>query len=171
MAVTVTPVTGKRDLDAFLHLPVHLYRDDPNAVLPLESEMRGLLDKEKNPFYRHAETELWLARRDGRVTGRVSACIDRYNNEPMASNMLAAIVFEELSQATGNKLWSGKAEALAVAVLQAQHPELGHSNTGLEPNVAEHDSHQFNDAKFRHWDFSRGWSAQLLREFAALKSK
>ncbi len=61
-------------------------------------------------------------------------------------------------------------EALATAVLQAQHPQTGHSNTGLEPKVAEHDSRQFNDAKFRHWDFSRGWTAQMLREYAALKS-
>ena len=81
MSVTVTPVAGKQDLDAFLHLPARLYRDDPNVVLPLEGEMRGLLDKQKNPFYRHARTELWLARRDGRVIGRVAACIDSYSND------------------------------------------------------------------------------------------
>ena len=83
----------------------------------------------------------------------------------------AAIVFEELGQATKNRLWSAKAEALATAALQGQHPNTGQSNTGLEPKVAEHDSRQFNDAKFRHWDFSRGWTAQMLREFAALKSE
>ncbi len=35
MSVTVTPVSGRRDLDAFIKLPFHLYRDDPNWVPPL----------------------------------------------------------------------------------------------------------------------------------------
>lgn len=116
----------------------------------------------------------WQRAADGPQAGQITPHVnrlDRYNNEPMASNMLAAIVFEELGQATKNPSWSAKAEALATAVLQAQNPKTGYSNTGLEPKVAEHDSHQFNDAKFRHWDFSRGWTAQLLREFAALKSE
>ena len=30
MAVTVTPVSGRRDLDAFIKLPFRLYRDDPS---------------------------------------------------------------------------------------------------------------------------------------------
>jgi GNAT superfamily N-acetyltransferase len=81
MPVTVTPVAGKQDRDAFLRLPARLYADDPHAVLPLYSELRGILDKDRNPFYSHAETELWLARRDGRVVGRIAACVDRYNNE------------------------------------------------------------------------------------------
>jgi hypothetical protein len=106
----------------------------------------------------------------GQITPHVNR-IERYNNEPMASNMLAAIIFKELGQATKNRLWSAKAEALATAVLQGQHPKTGHSNTGLEPKVAEHDSRQFNDASFRHWDFSRGWTAQMLREYAALRSE
>jgi len=95
--------------------------------------------------------------------------IDCYDNESIASNMLAAIAFEDLAQATKNPLWSAKARALATAVLQAQHPRTGHSNSGLEPKVAGHDSRQFNDAKFRHWDFSRGWTAQMLREYATLR--
>ena len=87
MSVIVTPVAGKQDLGAFLKLPARLYADDPNAVLPLYSEMKGFFDKDKNPFYSHAKTELWLARREGRITGRVAACIDRYNNEHHAEQV------------------------------------------------------------------------------------
>jgi hypothetical protein len=36
---------------------------------------------------------------------------------PVANNLLAAIVFEELARASSNKLWSAKGEALATAVL------------------------------------------------------
>ena len=87
MSVIVTPVDGKQDLDAFLKLPARLYAHDPNVVLPLYSEMRAFFDKEKNPFHNHAETELWLARRDGRITGRIAACIDSYSNEHHAEQV------------------------------------------------------------------------------------
>ncbi len=68
-------------LKAFLQVPYRIYADDPNYVFPLLDEMKHFHDKQKNPFYRHAESELWLARRDGEVVGRIAACIDRYNNE------------------------------------------------------------------------------------------
>ncbi|MFT5316469.1 MAG: GNAT superfamily N-acetyltransferase [Candidatus Krumholzibacteriia bacterium] len=42
--------------------------------------MQHFHDKLKNPFYSHAEAELWLAKRDGIVIGRIGACVDQYNN-------------------------------------------------------------------------------------------
>jgi len=81
MPVTVTPVAGKADLDAFLKVPYRIYRDDPNQVFPLLDELKKFFDPGHNPFWNHAERELWLARRDGQVVGRVGACVDRYNNE------------------------------------------------------------------------------------------
>ena len=35
MSVTVTPVSGRRELDAFIKMPFNLYRNDPNWVRPL----------------------------------------------------------------------------------------------------------------------------------------
>jgi GNAT superfamily N-acetyltransferase len=68
-------------LEAFLQVPYRIYRDDENCVFPLLGEMRHFHDRTKNPFYRHAEAELWLARRGDTVVGRIGACVDRYNNE------------------------------------------------------------------------------------------
>ncbi len=81
MSLTIHPVNTKADLEAFIKVPYRVYRDDPNYVFPLLSEMRNFLDKEKNPFYKHAESALWLARRDGDVVGRIGACVDQYNNK------------------------------------------------------------------------------------------
>lgn len=81
MGVAITPVAGKRDLADFLQLPYDVYADDPHYVFPLLKQLREFLDPAHNPFFRHAETRLWLARRDGRVVGRVGACVDRYHNE------------------------------------------------------------------------------------------
>ncbi len=81
MSLTIHPVNTKADLEAFLKVPYRIYRDDPHYVFPLLSEMRHFLDKDINPFYAHAESALWLARREGEVIGRIGACVDEYNNK------------------------------------------------------------------------------------------
>ena len=77
MSVTVTPVSGKADLKAFVDLPWTIYANDPSWVAPLKSEVYGLITPGKNPFFEHAEAQYFLARRGTEVTGRVSAHIDR----------------------------------------------------------------------------------------------
>ena len=71
----------KSALEAFLQVPYRIYRNDPHYVFPLLTEMRHFHDRGRNPFYRHAEAELWLVRRGDEVVGRIGACVDRYNNE------------------------------------------------------------------------------------------
>ena len=74
--INVAPVTGKTDLNAFIDLAYRLNRSDPNWVPPLRNEVVELLTKGKNPFFDHADVQLFLARRNGHVTGRISAHID-----------------------------------------------------------------------------------------------
>ncbi len=80
-AVTVRPVAGRRDLDRFIKLPFRLRRDDPQWVPPLIHERRRFLDRRRNPYFEHADAEYFLARRGGRVVGRVSAQVDHLYNE------------------------------------------------------------------------------------------
>jgi len=74
--VSVAPVSGKRDFDAFVDLAYRLNKDDPNWVPPLRAEVVELLTPGKNPFHEHAKVQLFLARREGRVVGRISAHFD-----------------------------------------------------------------------------------------------
>jgi hypothetical protein len=75
--VTVRPVATRRDRRTFLDVPFAIYRGDPHWVAPLYIERQEHLDPRKNPYFRHAEAELFLAERDGRAVGRISAQIDR----------------------------------------------------------------------------------------------
>ena len=74
--ITIRPVTTKADRKAFVDLPFRLYKDNPNWVPPLKDEAMGLITPGKNPFFEHAVAQLFLAERDGRVVGRISASID-----------------------------------------------------------------------------------------------
>jgi GNAT superfamily N-acetyltransferase len=77
VAVTVRPVSGRRDLKRFIDLPYRLRRDDPQWVPPLKFERRQFLDRSKNPYFEHAEAEYFLAERDGDIVGRITAQVDR----------------------------------------------------------------------------------------------
>jgi GNAT superfamily N-acetyltransferase len=73
--VTVRPVSGKRDLREFIRVPFRLHQGTP-WVPPLIMERKEFLDRDKNPFFDHAEAEYFLAERDGRAVGRITAHVD-----------------------------------------------------------------------------------------------
>ncbi|MFQ5795231.1 MAG: N-acetyltransferase [Candidatus Bipolaricaulia bacterium] len=81
MAIEVVPVRSKRDLRRFIKFPWTVYRNDPNWVPPLISEMKKFLDPNKNPFFEHADVELFLAEEDDRVLGRIAAIVNHNHIE------------------------------------------------------------------------------------------
>lgn len=80
-SVSVRPVRGKEDLRAFLDVPFAIYADDPNWVAPLYVERLEHLDPKRNPYFRHAEAELFLAFRNDKPVGRISAQLCRLRSE------------------------------------------------------------------------------------------
>jgi GNAT superfamily N-acetyltransferase len=79
-ALEVRPVADKRELNVFIKLPWRLYRNEPRWVPPLLLDRKRFLDRQRNPFFKHAEAEFFLAWRNGRPVGRISAQIDRNFN-------------------------------------------------------------------------------------------
>lgn len=74
--IIISPVENKSDRAAFVDLPYRLHAEDPSWVAPLRMEALELLDPAKNPFFGHADVQLFVARRGGAVVGRISAHID-----------------------------------------------------------------------------------------------
>ncbi|MGH9184771.1 MAG: hypothetical protein ACRD0U_02975, partial [Acidimicrobiales bacterium] len=72
--VAVEPVASRPARRRFIELPWVLHGDDPRWAPPLASFEQWRLDPYRNPFLREGgEAELLLARRAGRVVGRISA--------------------------------------------------------------------------------------------------
>lgn len=76
-SIRVCPVDGAGDIKAFVNLAWELNRDDPHWVPPLKAEVHGLLDPGSNPWFEHGEARFFLAERDGRLVGRISAQVDQ----------------------------------------------------------------------------------------------
>lgn len=84
MAVEIVEVVTPADRQRFVELVYTLYAKDPNFVPPLRSEARELIDGIKtNPWFEHGRAKLWLAIRDGKPIGRISAQLDRLVLEHM----------------------------------------------------------------------------------------
>jgi ribosomal protein S18 acetylase RimI-like enzyme len=74
--VVVRPVTSAFARERFVRLPWQVYAGDPCWVPPLLVERRQLLDPRRSPFFRHAEVQLFLARRGRRAVGRIATFVD-----------------------------------------------------------------------------------------------
>jgi hypothetical protein len=106
----VVDKSGKRD---FLSVPHVVYKDDPHWVAPLDLERDEHLDPRKNPYFQHAEVQLFVAYKNGHPVGRISAQNDSLRLETLKDNkgmfgFLDAIdepeIFNALTTAAGNWL-------------------------------------------------------------------
>ncbi|HWC27965.1 MAG TPA: hypothetical protein VG474_15350 [Solirubrobacteraceae bacterium] len=76
MSVEVRAVSSNRDLREFIDLPFRLHSSSPQWVPPLRLERRMFHSRRMNAYFKHAGAQEFLARRAGRVVGRISAQVD-----------------------------------------------------------------------------------------------
>jgi hypothetical protein len=73
------------DTKAFITFPWRVYAGDQHWVPPLLMERKAALNPRKNPFFQHAQVQLFLARRGRDLVGRIAAVIntahDQYHHE------------------------------------------------------------------------------------------
>lgn len=84
--VVVREVENKRDLKKFVKVPFRVHRNHAEWVPPLILDRMQFLNREKNPYFDHAEVGLWIAEVDGEPVGRISAQIDQRWDEFRGGN-------------------------------------------------------------------------------------
>jgi hypothetical protein len=73
MDMEIIKVETAKDVRRFIDFPHQLYKGDEHYVPELFIAQKKILDKKKNPFFRHAEVDLFLALRNGNTVGRIAA--------------------------------------------------------------------------------------------------
>jgi hypothetical protein len=76
----VRPVKGWRELREFIDLPYRLHADTL-WIPPVRVERWAYLNRRVNTFFKRGRAEYFLARRGGRVVGRITAQVDDAFNE------------------------------------------------------------------------------------------
>lgn len=74
--IVIDTVSGKKGRAEFVDLGRTFAAREPHSVPQIRAEQLELVDPAKNPFFGHARAQLFIARRNGKAVGRISAHID-----------------------------------------------------------------------------------------------
>ena len=94
--IEVSEVTSRRDRDAFIKFQWQIYTNDPAWVPPLIIERKAFLNRKGHPFYKHGDAALFLARKNGKIVGRIMASDDPNYNSLHETNAGCFGLFESI---------------------------------------------------------------------------
>lgn len=81
MSIEIQSVDTKKEKVEFIKSQKLFYKNDANFIPPVVADRYKLIDTEKNPFYKHSELKLFLAKENGNIVGRVGAIINYNHNQ------------------------------------------------------------------------------------------
>ena len=74
--ITVKEISTKKELKKFVKFPFKLYKNNKYWVPPIIKDEVKSFDKTKNPVFEHAEARFFLAYKEDKIVGRISAMIN-----------------------------------------------------------------------------------------------
>ena len=83
----IIPVSTQEEFLRFVRFPWLIYKNDPFWVPPLVKEMLNRLDSGRNPFWKTADRQCWLAMDGSETVGRICAIAYYPSKEPAAPVM------------------------------------------------------------------------------------
>lgn len=79
--IVVTPVRSRREMNDFIGVVYRIYKDCPQYVPDLESDIREFFDVKTNPGLEFSDVQAWVAYRGKEAVGRIVGIINRHANE------------------------------------------------------------------------------------------
>lgn len=73
LAVIPVDLQDKKGINDFIKFHYEVYKDDPNWVAPLIIDYLERLNPKKHPYFLHSQVQPFVALRDGRIVGRITA--------------------------------------------------------------------------------------------------
>ena len=73
----VIEVNNPETAEAFLKLPLFIYKDDKNWIQPLYQDIEAVFDYEKNKLFKEgAQLKRWILKNDQKTIGRIAAFVN-----------------------------------------------------------------------------------------------
>ncbi len=79
--LSIYEVQSKKDYKDFVKFQLQLYKGNPFFVPPIIADEVANFDKTKNPVFEIAKARFFLAKKDGKIVGRIAAIINTYETE------------------------------------------------------------------------------------------
>ncbi len=110
MGFKLVKVETRQDLDRFVRLPWKIYKDQPYWTPPLIRERKTFLNPDINPFFEHAEADLFLAVDDNQSpVGRIALVHDRNYQDLHLESVGMFGMFESVDDPSLSRLLLDKA--------------------------------------------------------------
>ncbi len=85
-AIDVAPVSGLASFLAFCRLPRLLYAGRPGFAPSLDAERWTLYARKLNPHFKDVTSQSWIARKNGKLVGRIAAQVYRPEITPVGAS-------------------------------------------------------------------------------------
>ncbi len=105
----IVEVTTHNQLKAFVKFPFRLYKNNPYWVPPLIQDEMDFFNSEKNPSYKEAEVQLFMAVRGKKVVGRIALIINKKEVEQLQLKKLRFGWFDFIDDQEVSKMLLDKA--------------------------------------------------------------
>ena len=74
--INVVEIINRKDLKSFVNFPFKLYNQNPYWTPPIVEEEIDVLDQSKNPVFKNAKANYFLAYKNGKIAGRIAVIIN-----------------------------------------------------------------------------------------------
>ncbi len=94
ISIEKVDLSNKKAVNEFVEFPFKIYRDIPQWVPPILSDIKLMLNPKKHPFYEHSEGEFFIARMNGEMVGRIGVLENKPFNEYHDTRQAQFYLFE-----------------------------------------------------------------------------
>jgi hypothetical protein len=97
LTVDVVDCSSKAQVNEFVRFHYDLYQGTPQWVPPFKNDVKLMLNREKHPFFEHSEGEFFIAKRDGKVVGRLAMLENKPFNQYHQSKKAQFYLFDSIN--------------------------------------------------------------------------
>lgn len=112
--VEIVEVKTKKQQREFLHFPLRMYRDNPYFAPPLYADEKKIF-RADYVYHDTCECAYYLAVREGKTVGRISAILQRASNEKTGEKRVRFTRFDAIDDVEVARALFGAVESFAVA--------------------------------------------------------
>lgn len=135
--IEVYEVKSRKDVKEFIEFPLRMYKDCPYFVPPLYSDEKALFAK-NTVYAEQAESVFFLAKRDGKIVGRIQGILQRVSNEKWSQKRVRFTRFDSVNdQETANALFHAVEEWAKSKGMEEVVGPLGYSDLDREGLLIE----------------------------------
>jgi len=158
MSVEIIQVNSPSEIKAFAKFPFELYKGNAYWVPPIIKDEMTSLNPKENPAMEYCDSIFWLAKKDGKIVGRIGAIINHKYNEKVGEKLGRFSRLEFINDAeVFTVLMDTAIDWLKKKGMKKAHGPLGFSNLDTQGMLIEGFDHIASVASVYHLPYYKSY--------------